>query len=131
MLITYSIRLTWKPIKIKILYWQWWKRKYNNISCETNHRFLSTVDNIYMDGTFDYSARLFLNFFLIHGYFNIVLIFDVFHCYYVSLVFCLLPNKCKQTYTYAFRAISKKCKDLRLNFSPTNITVDFKRAIII
>jgi hypothetical protein len=57
-------------------------------SCETNLRFLSTVDNIYMDGTFDYIARFFLQFFSIHGYFN---------GYYVSLVFCLLPNKCKQS----------------------------------
>jgi len=35
-------------------------------SCETNLRFLSTVDNIYMDGTFDYSAGFFLQFFSIH-----------------------------------------------------------------
>jgi len=90
-------------------------------SCETDLRFLSTVVNIYMDGTFDYSARFFSQFFSIHGYFN---------GYYVPLVFCLLPNKCKQTYTYVFRVISKKCKDLGLNFSPTNITVDFERAII-
>jgi hypothetical protein len=33
------------------------------ISCETNLRFLSTVDNIYMDGTFDYSAQFFYNYF--------------------------------------------------------------------
>jgi hypothetical protein len=32
-------------------------------SCETNLRFLSTVDNIYMDGTFDYSARFFFTIF--------------------------------------------------------------------
>ncbi|XP_027848187.2 uncharacterized protein LOC114127990 [Aphis gossypii] len=90
-------------------------------SCETNLRFLSIVDNIYMDGTFDYSARFFLQFFSILGYLN---------GYYVPLVFCLLPNKCKQMYIYVFRAISKKCKDLGLNFSPANITVDFERAII-
>ncbi|KAF0738333.1 MULE domain-containing protein, partial [Aphis craccivora] len=48
----------------------------------------------------------------------------------ILMFFCLLPNKYKQTYIYVFRAISKKCKDLGLNLSPTNITVDFERAII-
>ncbi|KAE9539653.1 hypothetical protein AGLY_004905 [Aphis glycines] len=90
-------------------------------SCETNLRFLSIVDNIYMDGIFDYSAHFFLQFYSILGYLN---------GYYVPLVFCLLPNKCKQTYIYVFRTISKKCKDLGLNFSPANITVDFERVII-
>lgn len=51
--------------------------------CETNLRFLSTVDNIYMDGTFDYSARFFLQFFSIHGYLN---------GYYVPLVFLLITK---------------------------------------
>jgi hypothetical protein len=32
-------------------------------SCETNLKFLSTVDNIYMDGTFDFTAWFFFTIF--------------------------------------------------------------------
>lgn len=51
--------------------------------CETNLLFLSTVYNIYMDGTFDCSTRFFLQFFSIHGYLN---------GYYVPLVFLLITK---------------------------------------
>ncbi|KAF0687813.1 Uncharacterized protein FWK35_00035060 [Aphis craccivora] len=60
-------------------------------SCYTNLKCLSLVDTLYMDGTFDYCIRFFMQMFTIHGFQN---------GHYIPLVFCLLPNKL--TYSYAF-----------------------------
>jgi len=62
-------------------------------SCKTNIDFLCKSETIYLDGTFDYCPKLFTQLFTLHGYFN---------NNYVSLVFSLLPNKTKQTYTHFF-----------------------------
>jgi len=57
-------------------------------SCAKNLNFLCDVQTIYMDGTFQYSARFFSQTFTIQGYKN---------GHYVPLVFCLLPDKKTKT----------------------------------
>jgi hypothetical protein len=70
-------------------------------SCNTNLKFLSSVDTIYMDATFDYYTRFFMQMFTIHGFQN---------GHYVPLVFCLLPNKLKYSYVFALQSIFQKCR---------------------
>jgi hypothetical protein len=73
--------------------------------CYTNLKFLSSVDTIYMDGTFDYCTRFFMQIFTIHGFQN---------GHYVPLVFCLLSNKLTYSYVFVLRSICQKCKDINL-----------------
>ena len=73
-----------------------------------------------MDGTFDYCANFFKQLYTIHTYANNT---------YVPVVFCLLPNKRKETYVTMLQQIGEKCRKLGLQFSPTNIVVDFEIAV--
>lgn len=90
-------------------------------SCYTNLKFLPSVDTLYMDGTFDYCTRFFMQMFTIHEFQN---------GHYVPLVFCLLPNKLTYSYAFALRSICQKCKDFNLIISPENVTIDYEKAII-
>lgn len=89
----------------------------NNIimfSCETNIQFLVTkVDHVYMDGTFEYCPKFFLQLFTVHGLCN---------NHYIPLVFFLLPDKSTKSYKIAFEY-------LREYFTPKTVTVDFEIAI--
>jgi len=84
-------------------------------SCFTNLKLLTSVDTVYMDGTFDYCTRFFMQMFTIHGFQN---------GHYVPLIFCLLPNKLTSSYVIALRSICEKCKDMNLIFFPANVTID-------
>lgn len=86
------------------------------LSCKTNLTFLCNVETIYMDGTFKFCARFFMQMFTIHGFKN---------GHYVPLIFCLLPDKKYETYVYMFNAIINKCKVLDLIFTSKYITIDF------
>ncbi|KAF0715361.1 MULE domain-containing protein, partial [Aphis craccivora] len=90
-------------------------------SCAKNLNFLCDVQTIYMDGTFQYSARFFTQMFTIHGYKN---------GHYVPLVFCLLHDKKTETYIYMLQKISELCDNMGRLFLPTNITSDFEKAIL-
>jgi hypothetical protein len=89
-------------------------------SCVTNLTFLSSCTTLYMDGTFDYAPKHFVQMFTIHGIKN---------GHYVPLVFCLLPNKSKESYSKTFDIIKSKCTMLRLNFEPREVVVDFEESI--
>lgn len=86
-------------------------------SCQTNLTFIIEVDTIYMDGTFKYCPRFFLQMFTIHGLKN---------GHYIPLIFCLLPDKSIETYTYTLRCIVNNCN---LLFSSKYMTVDFEISI--
>lgn len=90
-------------------------------SCHTNILFLKEVDTLYMDGTFKYSARFFIQLFTIHGLKN---------GHYIPLIFCLLPTKTTEIYAYAFRLIVDKCCTLGVQLLPQYITTDFEKSII-
>jgi hypothetical protein len=72
-------------------------------SCFTNLHFLCQVDNIYVDGTFQYCSNFFFQMFTLHGFKN---------GHYVPLIFCLLPNKTAEIYIKVLQLIIEKCKCL-------------------
>lgn len=90
-------------------------------SCHTNILFLKEVDTLYMDGTFKYSARFFMQLFTIHALKN---------GHYIPLVFCLLPSKTTEIYAHTFRLIVDKCSTLGVQLLPQYITTDFEKSIV-
>lgn len=89
-------------------------------SCRTNLHFLCSVETIFMDGTFNYCAKFFCQFFTLHGYKN---------GHYVPLVFCLLPSKKQLLYQNLFNLLTEKCAENHLILSPKNVVIDFEVAI--
>lgn len=90
-------------------------------SCEKNIRQMCQMSQVYMDGTFTYCTKFFLQLFTIHGFEN---------GHYVPYMFCLLKNKQSQTYETLFTLLkSKILRDFSLNFYPNEVFVDFEKAI--
>jgi hypothetical protein len=89
-------------------------------SCKTNINFLCKSETIYLDGTFDYCPKLFTQIFTLHGYFN---------NNYVPLVFALLPNKTKQTYTHFLNILVLECQNIGLILKPITVIFDFDESI--
>lgn len=89
-------------------------------SCLTNLEFLCSVDVVYMDGTFDFCTKYFMQFFTIHGFKN---------GHYVPLVFALLPRKTAEIYTDLFNILQDVCSVHNLIFSPKTVTIDFEMSI--
>lgn len=98
-------------------------REHNIIifSCPTNLKALCSSTSIYVDGTFNYCPKYFLQMFTIHILKN---------GHYIPLVFCLLPNKNKNTYLLALQIIARKCVDIiQQNFYPKQVVADFEQGI--
>jgi len=89
-------------------------------SCEKNLRFLSNLKTIYVDGTFQYCPKFFLQMFTIHGLIN---------DYYIPLAFFLLPNKESKSYEKAFTYLNESCSKYNTTFAPDTVFVDFEIAI--
>lgn len=89
-------------------------------SCETNLCTLSTISRIYLDGTFDYCTKYFLQLFTIHGYIN---------GHYIPMLFCLLPNKTAITYKQLFRLIISACLRKNIVLHIREVVMDFEKAI--
>lgn len=97
--------------------------KENNIiifSCKTNLFFLSSASHLFVDGTFEYCPKYFLQLFTIHGLKN---------DRSIPLVFCLLPNKTTASYNLVFKYLKEECLKLNLPLTPETITADFESAI--
>ncbi|KAF2879022.1 hypothetical protein ILUMI_27152 [Ignelater luminosus] len=90
------------------------------LSCVNNIKFLCTCETIFVDGTFNYAPKFFLQMFSIHGMKN---------GHYVPLVFCLLPNKNRVSNLIAFQIIEQRCSELGLRFSPNEVVADFEESI--
>jgi hypothetical protein len=58
-------------------------------SCDVNLKHLCRCTRIFMDGTFKYCPKYFLQLFTLHGYYN---------GHYIPLAFCLLKDKLTETY---------------------------------
>lgn len=89
-------------------------------SCKTNLEQLCKTKIILMDGTFEYCTKHFTQLFTIHSYAD---------NQYVPLVFCLLQDKKKRSYTEALDATRKECAEHGLQFHPECAVVDFEEAI--
>ena len=90
-------------------------------SCFTDLKHLCLSQKIYVDGTFDYCTKFFLQLFTIHGCLN---------GHYVPLVFCVLPDKATETYRKCFEFVTEKCSEYSLSFCPTEIVADFEMVSI-
>ncbi|KAF0757884.1 Uncharacterized protein FWK35_00013416 [Aphis craccivora] len=90
-------------------------------TCESNMGFLCEIDDLYMDGTFKYAARFFMQMFTIHGIKN---------GHYIPLVFCLLPDKNMNTYINTFKFIVDKCSSIHLRLLPKSVNIDFEKSIL-
>lgn len=90
-------------------------------SCETNIRILCDTDILYMDGTFSYCTKYFLQMFTIHGLKN---------GHYVPLLFSLLPDKRTNTYLDLLSLLKSNIfSEFNLLFNPSEVYVDFEKAI--
>lgn len=89
-------------------------------SCKTNLEHLCKCENIFMDGTFKYSSKHFVQLFTIHGQYN---------GHYVPLVFCLMKDKTSEIYKQCLKFVIKKCEELFLQFHPTRVVIDFEISI--
>lgn len=89
-------------------------------SCASNMDFLSTCENMYVDGTFKYSPQFFKQLFTIHGLKN---------GHYVPLVFCLLDSKQELGYRLLFESLKEIFEENNLILTPAVIIADFELGI--
>lgn len=87
---------------------------------ERNLRTLCSSDKIFVDGTFEYASKFFVQMFTIH-----VCVND----HYIPLVWALLPSKSAEIYGTCFGKIVDKCSLLNYTFSPRFLVADFEVAI--
>ncbi len=85
------------------------------ISTEQNLNFLTSYNTNFFNGTFRSVLKLFTQLFIIHGYQNST---------YEPLIFYLLPNKTKESYTKSFRHVLQASNRQGLIFTPTLVYVD-------
>lgn len=89
-------------------------------SCDTNLKFMCKSDKMYLDGTFRYCTKYFLQLFTIHVIEN---------SHYIPVAFCLLPNKLQSTYERLFFILKEKCLNINLIFFPKYVVADYELAI--
>jgi len=75
---------------------------------------------VYMDGTFTYRVKHFLQLFTIHGYFD---------GHYIPLCFCVLRDKNVTSNVDCFKIINEICSSYEFVFEPNHIVIDFEKAI--
>ena len=91
------------------------------LATDTNVTFLAEADELYMDGTFKVSPRLFYQVFMVHAF---------KHGKQFPFAYCLLPNKTKETYVKCLSILSKGMDDLHLRATFERVTTDFEIAMI-
>ncbi|CAK9292085.1 unnamed protein product [Gordionus sp. m RMFG-2023] len=84
-------------------------------------RLAERADKIYMDGTF-YSAHSL--------YYQLYVIHVLYHKVMIPIVYALLPNKNKETYTKVLRVLIKYCGDNNIWLSPSLAQTDFENVAI-
>ncbi len=90
-------------------------RKIVVFTCNTNLQILRNSEVIYMDGTFQYCAKHFLQLFTLHGLLN---------DHYIPLVFVLLPDKTEDSYKACLHILASTC-----DFYPRRVVIDFEQSI--
>ena len=87
---------------------------------QENLKILCEVDTVYVDGTFQTCPHLFYQIFSLHGFKN---------GKQFPLVYALLPDKSRQTYSRLLELVKRKTVSLELNLSPSKFLGDFELAI--
>ncbi|GJQ84437.1 hypothetical protein Trydic_g15656 [Trypoxylus dichotomus] len=83
-------------------------------SCDTNLKLLCAQPTLYVNGSFDRCMEYFLELFVI---------FAIVSRRYLPLVFCVLKNKTRETYSGLFRQLKRKCEEKGLRLKPDNIVM--------
>lgn len=92
-----------------------------NIDCDLASGDVQRIrKNVYHAGTFKSVPTLFTHLFIVHSLQNST---------YVPLVFCLLPDKKKESYTTALKHILHACNGLGLFLAPALVYADFQSNI--
>jgi len=89
-------------------------------STQTNLKYLTKCDVLYVDGTFKSCPKPFYQLFITHGAKN---------ANYTPLVFFLLTRKTTEIYKNTFSDLLDKMSELNLTFAPRIIYSDFEQAI--
>ena len=89
------------------------------ILCD-NLKILCEADTINVDGTFSTCPHLFYQIFTFHAF---------KHGKQFPLVYCLLPNKRRETYIRSFEIVKDKAQEMHLNLDPDVILSDFELTI--
>uniref|UniRef100_A0A6P7HI98 Uncharacterized protein LOC114349161 n=1 Tax=Diabrotica virgifera virgifera TaxID=50390 RepID=A0A6P7HI98_DIAVI len=89
-------------------------------SYSSNLEFLTDLDTIYIDGTFEYCPKFFKQMFSIHG---------LKEDHYIPLAFFLLPNKQKHTYTLALKYLIEQVEKCNKKLALRTVFADFEEAI--
>jgi hypothetical protein len=80
------------------------------VTTKTNINILLQCEDVFVDSTFEYASKYFIQLYTIHGLKN---------GYYLPLVFFFLIDKCKETYiqmwTYLIKLCSKYCYEILNN----------------
>lgn len=95
------------------------KKNIVSFSTQTNLKYLTECDVLYVDGKFKSCPKPLYQLFIIHGAKN---------ANYTPLIFCLLTGKTTDIYKNAFSDLLYKMRELNLTFTP-HINADFELAI--
>ena len=86
-----------------------------------NLRVLAASANVFMDGTFKSCPKLYSQLYTIHA---------IYKDHFVPLVYCLLPNKHRDTYYEVLNVIKREMGYQNLVFCPAKIFTDFEAALM-
>ena len=88
---------------------------------EDNLKILAEADELYMDGTFRITPRLFYQVFTVHAFKD---------GQQFPLAYCLLPVKSREVYNECFTMLKSACQDRSLDVLPRKITIDFELGLL-
>jgi len=89
-------------------------------SCDSNLRNLTSISQIYVDGTFRCCTKYFCLLFTVHALNNGL---------YYPIVYFLLPDKKCESYQNAFNSLIEQCNTFNFSFKPDVIFIDFGTSI--
>ena len=88
---------------------------------DENLHVLSTLETIYVDGTFQTCPSLFSQLFTINGF---------VHGQQFPLVYALLPSKSRNDYNRFFMYLKEEMQNLGLTLDPVSVMADFELALV-
>lgn len=88
---------------------------------DNNLRCLTQCTDLWMDGTFKSVPNIFCQLYTIHGM--------PFKGVMIPLVYCILPNKTRETYQRVFELLAQSSGNLNLMLQPRLIHIDFEEAV--
>ena len=88
---------------------------------QTNLKILTNSTTLLMDGTSKVVQRIYSRLFTIHR---------LYRGFYIPLVYCLLPDKRRETYHEVFDTLRRKMAETNLVLNPTKLMLDFESGLL-